>query len=155
MRRRSVEAARATPVTVALAQEGSRHPPLRDHGRARASWEWAADDKGRSYLATRVQPRRTQYAPATDLGLSSSCRLPQPGLRRQPPPSPPPPPPQLASLGTRRPPIRASGLRRRRRAFRSPTRLMNRFTRPPWTVMFDAPTPASDTPTSTGPQPYR
>src|SRR2546427_266385 len=81
MRRRSVEAARATPVTVALAQEGSRHPPLRDHGRARASWEWAADDKGRSYLATRVQPRRTQYAPATDLGLSSSCRLPQPGLR--------------------------------------------------------------------------
>src|SRR3989454_5231238 len=111
MRRRSVEAARASPVAVALTQEGSRHPPLRDHDRARASWEWAADDKARSYLATRVQPRRTQYAPATDLGLSSSCRLPQPGLRRQPPP----PPPQLASLGTRRPAIRASGLRRQER----------------------------------------
>src|SRR6059036_2906199 len=41
------------------------------------------------------------------------------------------------------------------RAFRSPKRLMNRFTRPPWTVMFNAPTTASDTPTSTGPQPYR
>src|SRR6266705_4379646 len=40
-------------------------------------------------------------------------------------------------------------------AFRSPKRLMNRFTRPPWTVMFNAPTTASDTPTSTGPQPYR
>src|SRR2546426_2730324 len=40
-------------------------------------------------------------------------------------------------------------------AFRSPKRLMNRFTRPPWTVMFNAPTTASDTPTSTGPHPYR
>src|SRR2546426_5915918 len=41
------------------------------------------------------------------------------------------------------------------RAFRSPKRLMKRFTRPPWTVMFNAPTTASDTPTSTGPHPYR
>src|SRR5437870_7118450 len=40
-------------------------------------------------------------------------------------------------------------------AFRSPKRLMNRFTRPPWTVMFNAPTTASDTPTSIGPHPYR
>src|SRR5438094_2057010 len=40
-------------------------------------------------------------------------------------------------------------------ALRSPKRLMNRFTRPPWTVIFNAPTTASDTPTSTGPHPYR
>src|SRR2546426_5300305 len=40
-------------------------------------------------------------------------------------------------------------------AFPAPKRLMNRFTRPPWTVMFNPPTPASDPPTSPGPQPYR
>src|SRR5437867_5767270 len=54
MRRRSVEAARASPVAVALTQEGSGHPPLRDHIRDRVVREWAADDKGRSHLSTRT-----------------------------------------------------------------------------------------------------
>src|SRR5436309_12301642 len=79
--------------------------------RDRAVREWAADDKDAA-ISQLERPPEADSATATDLALSSSCRLPQLGQRRKPPP-----PPQLASLGTRRPAIRASGRRRRRTAF--------------------------------------
>src|SRR5438445_8442267 len=50
VRRRSVKAARASPVAVALAEERSGHLPLRDHNRDRSLREWEADDKGRSHF---------------------------------------------------------------------------------------------------------
>src|SRR3989449_2687340 len=46
VRRWCVEAARASPVAVALAEEGPRHPPFRSHERDRTEEEWAEDDKG-------------------------------------------------------------------------------------------------------------
>src|SRR3989454_1679144 len=57
VRRRSVKAAWASPVAVALAEERSGHLPLRDHNRDRTLREWEADDKGRSRLGTRMPPR--------------------------------------------------------------------------------------------------
>src|SRR2546427_5317608 len=244
MRRRSVEATRASPVAVALAEERSGHPPLRDHDRDRASWEWAANDKDAtiSQLACPAGGRlRNRYgsrvvvelpSPAAGAALEATAaaarvirtaRATEPSMRTAATkngmpgrvagalglmnqaktsvnrigPMTPVRPAMLALAPCNCPcsdgrtrrvmrlcnagwtkPIGANTTIARRKtlgvgarphttkaaapairpvisAFRSPKRLMNRFTRPPWTVMFNAPTTASDTPTSIGPHPYR
>src|SRR5439155_933276 len=141
VRRRSVEAARAPPVAVALAEEVSGHPPRRDRDQDRPAEERAEDDKGRG-------PRRNRYGSSVVVE----------------PPSPPDGAPVAASTA----PARVTPSRRPadasmsaaapasnavRRAVRSPKRAMNRLTRPPWTAMFSAPTSVSDKPTSSGVQP--
>src|SRR2546427_10545156 len=78
------------------------HSPRRDPDirhfetmlRDRAVREWAAVDKDAA-TSQLERTSRADSASAPDLRLSTSCRLPQPRLRRQPPTTPPP----LACLG--------------------------------------------------------
>src|SRR5437899_5109199 len=97
MRRRSVEAARASPVAVALTQEGIRTFATSRTWEDRAVRERAAHNKGRRPLRGTNGLQGPTSQRTTDPGLLSYRRLRSPlGGRRRPLPSP------LASLGPRR-----------------------------------------------------